>query len=94
MFKSYFADVASKSRGLKVGGSYCSSNQRTHWWMPAMKEIVKLRKEAFQPFRLKVPKRAAVLVVAEANTRTWEEFGKAIDKDFQLGSRMFMYTIR
>ena len=39
--------------------------------------------------RLRVAKRAATLVVAEAETQAWEEFSETMEKDFRLESRMF-----
>ena len=35
---------------------------------------------------------AATLVVAEAKNWLWEEFGKAVERDFQLASKMFWQT--
>ena len=66
--------------------------------MPAVREPVRLKKEAFWAWLCrgtpeaadgyKVAKRAAALVVAEATNRVREEFSKAMEKDFQLASRM------
>ena len=60
--------------------------------MPAVREAVKLKKDAFHPWlcqgspeaadRHQVAKSAAALVVAEANTWAWYEFGQAMEKDF------------
>ena len=68
-----------------------------------MRETVKLRKEAFRAWmswrspeaadRYQAAKRAAALVVAEAET-VWEEFGETMEKDSRLASRVFWQTTR
>ena len=68
-----------------------------------MREAVKL-KEAFRAWlsrgspkaanSYRAAKRAAALVVAEAKTQVWEEFGETMEKDFQLTSRVFWQTIQ
>jgi len=44
--------------------------------------------------RYREAKRTAASAVAEAKARVWEEFGEAIEKDFQLASRRFWQTVR
>jgi len=39
-------------------------------------------------------KRAAASALAEVKTWVWEEFGEAMEKDFQLVSRKFWQTVR
>ncbi len=39
-------------------------------------------------------KRSAARVVVEAKTRAWEEFGEAMEKDYQLASKRFWQTVR
>nr|XP_061817720.1 uncharacterized protein LOC133607254 [Nerophis lumbriciformis] len=39
-------------------------------------------------------KQCAALAVAEANTRTWEEFRESMESDFQTASKRFWITIR
>jgi len=46
IFRTSIVDAASKSCGLKVVGACYSGNRRTHWWMLAVREAIKL-KEAF-----------------------------------------------
>ena len=67
--------------------------------MPAVRESVKLKKDAFQAClswgspeaadKYRGAERAAALMVAEAKTRVWEEFGETMEKDFRLVSRVF-----
>jgi len=55
------------------------SNQRTRWWTPAVREDVKLKKEAFRVWlsrwspeaaeRYRMAKRAPALMAAEAKTQ-------------------------
>ena len=47
MFKASIVETAGRSSGQKVIGACFSSNIRTRWWTPAVKEAVKLKKEAF-----------------------------------------------
>ncbi|XP_054862758.1 golgi transport 1Ba isoform X1 [Amphiprion ocellaris] len=71
------------------------------WWIPAVREAIRLKKEAFWAWLARgspeaangyrLAKRAAV---AEAKTRVWEEFVEAMEKDFRLVSRRFWQTIR
>lgn len=35
-----------------------------------------------------------LLLIAKAKTWVWEEFGEALEKDFQLASRKFLLTIQ
>ena len=77
-------DAASKSCGLKVVCVCHGGNRRTRWWTPAVREAVKLKKEAFRAWlsrgspegadRYQGAQRAAALEPAEAKTQTWEEF--------------------
>lgn len=104
MFKASIAEAASRSCGQKVIGACRGGNPRTRWWTPAVREAVKLKKEAFRAWlargspeaadRYRVARRAAASAVAEAKTRVWEEFGEAMEKDFRLASRKFWQTIR
>ena len=43
--------------------------------------------------RYRVAQRAAALVLAEATTGTWEEFGEAKENKFQLALRFFWQAI-
>ena len=68
-----------------------------------MREAVKLKKESYRAFlasgtleaadRYRQAKRSAALVVAEAKTRAWEEFGEAMENDFRMASKRFWSTI-
>ena len=79
-------------------------NSRTRWWTPAVRDAVKLKKESYRTFlacgtpeaagRYRQAKRSAAVVVTEAKTRTWEEFGEAMENDFRTASKRFWTTIR
>ena len=104
MFKASIVDAAARSCGRKVIGACRGGNPRTRWWTPGVREAVKLKKEAFRAWlaqgspeaadRYRQARRAAAAAVADAKTRTWEEFGEAMEKDFRLASRKFWQTIR
>ena len=67
-----------------------------------MKEAVRLKKGGFRawvPQRSpdmadRLDRRAAASEVDKAKTREWEEFGEAMEKDFQLASKTFWQTAR
>lgn len=40
-------EAAAKSCGENVTGACCVDNLSTRWWIPVMKEAIKLKKEAF-----------------------------------------------
>ncbi|KAK0156417.1 Craniofacial development protein 2 [Merluccius polli] len=44
--------------------------------------------------RYRQAKRSAAVAVTEAKTRTWEEFGEAVENDFRTASKRFWTTIR
>ena len=44
--------------------------------------------------RYRQAKRSAAAAVTEAKTRTWEEFGEAMENDFQRASKRFWTTIQ
>ncbi|KAK0134372.1 Craniofacial development protein 2 [Merluccius polli] len=44
--------------------------------------------------RYRQAKRSAAVAVSEAKTRTWEEFGEAMENDFRTASKRFWTTIR
>ncbi|KAK0138802.1 putative RNA-directed DNA polymerase from transposon X-element [Merluccius polli] len=44
--------------------------------------------------RYRQAKRSAAVAVTEAQTRTWEEFGEAMENDFRTASKRFWTTIR
>ncbi|KAK9542006.1 hypothetical protein VZT92_002010 [Zoarces viviparus] len=104
MFKASIVDAAARSCGRKVIGACRGGNPRTRWWTPEVREAVKLKKENFKAWlaqgspeaaeRYRQARRAAAAVVADAKTRAWEEFGEAMEKDFQLATRRFWQTIR
>lgn len=63
-----------------------------------MREAVKLKetlrdmlgkRSADSMERYQLAKRAAVATVAEGKTRTSEEFGKAMERDYRAASKMF-----
>ena len=69
-----------------------------------MRDAVKLKKEPYRTLlacgtpeaagRYWQAKRSAAAVVTEAKTRTWEEFGEAMENDFQMAWKRFWTTIR
>ena len=104
MFRASIAEAAARSCGQKAVGACRGGNQRTRWWTPAVKEAVRLKKEAFRAWlaqgspetadRYRQARRAAASAVTKAKTQVWEEFGEAMEKDFRLASKKFWQTIR
>ena len=70
----------------------------------AVRDAVKLKKEFYRTFlacgtpeaagRYRQAKQSAAVAVTEAKTRTWEEFGEAMENDFRTASKRFWTTIR
>ncbi|XP_057694822.1 uncharacterized protein LOC130917441 [Corythoichthys intestinalis] len=104
MFRTSIVEAADRSCGRKVVGACRGGNPRTRWWTPGVRDAVKLKKEAYRAFlacgtpeaadRYRLTKRTAASAVAEAKTRTSEEFGEAMENDFRTASRKFWSTIR
>lgn len=47
MFKTSIVEVTGRTYGQKVIGDCSGGKIRTHWWTPAMKKPIKLKREAF-----------------------------------------------
>ncbi|KAK0151078.1 Craniofacial development protein 2 [Merluccius polli] len=104
MFHASIVKAADQSCGRKVVGACRGGNPRTRWWTPAVRDAVKLKKESYRTFlacgtpeaagRYRQAKRSAAVAVTEAKTRTWEEFGEAMENDFRTASKRFWTTIR
>ncbi|TKS65443.1 putative 149 kDa protein ORF 2 [Collichthys lucidus] len=104
LFRSSIVVAADRSCGRKVVGACRGGGPRTRWWTPAVRDAVKLKKEAYRTLLAcgtpeaadgyRHAKRNAASVVAEAKTRAWEEFGEAMESDFRTASRRFWTTIR
>jgi len=88
MFRTSIVDVAFRSCGQKVNSACHGGNWKTRWRTPAVRETVKLKKDAFQTWfsqdspeaadRHGVVKKAKALVVAAARTWAWEVFSDAM----------------
>ncbi|KAK3514942.1 hypothetical protein QTP86_005099, partial [Hemibagrus guttatus] len=95
MFSSSIVDAAIRSCGRKVSGAGRSGNPQTQWWTLEVRDAVKLKKESYRAWldwgtpeaaeAYQQAKRTAAGVVSEAKTRVWEEFGEAMEKDYQGG---------
>ncbi|XP_057705300.1 uncharacterized protein LOC130923569 isoform X1 [Corythoichthys intestinalis] len=96
MFCTSIVKVADRSCGRMVVGACHGGNPRS--------DAVKLKKEAYRAFlacgtleasdRHRLAKRTAATAIAEAKTRTWKEFGEAMENDFRTASRKLWSTIR
>ena len=105
MFKASIIEAAARSCGQKAVGACRDGNIRTCWWTTAVKEVVRLKKEAFwlgwprgllkqqTGARQTGARKVAASAVAEAKAWVWEEFGEAMEKDFWLASRKFWQTV-
>ncbi|KAK3525845.1 hypothetical protein QTP70_010916 [Hemibagrus guttatus] len=104
MFSSSIVDAAIQSCGRKVSGASRGSNPRTQWWTLEVRDAVKLKKESYQAWlawgtpeaaeAYRQAKQTTAVVVSEAKTRVWEEFGEAMEKDYQTASGKFWQTVR
>ncbi len=104
MFSTSIADAAARSCGRKVAGACRGGNPRTRWWTPEVRDAVRLKKESYRALLAsgtpeaadgyRRAKRAAARAVAEAKTRSWEEFGEAMEEDFRSASKKFWQTVR
>ncbi|TWW77601.1 hypothetical protein D4764_12G0009910 [Takifugu flavidus] len=104
MFRASIVEAADRCCGRKVVGAYRGGNPRTHWWTPAVRDAVKLKKESYRALvacgtpeaadGYRRAKRSAAMAVAEAKTRAWEEFCEAMENDFRTASKRFWTTIQ
>ncbi|KAK3522948.1 hypothetical protein QTP86_010078 [Hemibagrus guttatus] len=77
---------------------------RTQWWTLEVRDAVTLKKESYQAWLARgtpeaaeayqQAKRTTAVVVSEAKTRVWEEFGEAMEKDYRTASGKFWQTVR
>ncbi|KAK3516631.1 hypothetical protein QTP70_022033 [Hemibagrus guttatus] len=82
-----------QSCGRKVSGAGRGSNPQTRWWTLEVRDAVKLKKESYRAWlawgtpeaaeAYRQAKRTTAVVVSEAKTRAWEEFGEAMEKDYR-----------
>ncbi|KAK3562016.1 hypothetical protein QTP86_024486 [Hemibagrus guttatus] len=96
--------TAIRSCGHKVSGAGRGGNPQTQWWTLEVRDAVKLKKESYRAWlargtpeaaeAYRQAKRTTVLVVSEAKTRFWEEFGEAMEKDYRTASGKFWQTVR
>ncbi|KAK3548334.1 hypothetical protein QTP70_010189 [Hemibagrus guttatus] len=104
MFSTSIVDAAIWSCGRKVPGAGHGSNPRTQWWTLEVRDAVKLKKESYRAWlargtpeaaeAYRQAKRTTAVVVSEAKTRVWEEFGEAMEKDYRKASGKFWQTVR
>ncbi|XP_061739961.1 uncharacterized protein LOC133540908 [Nerophis ophidion] len=104
MFCNSIVKAADWSCARKVVGACRGGNPKTRWGTPAVRDAVKLKKESYRVLlahrtpeavdRYRQAKRCADSAVAEAKTRTWEEFGEAMENDFRTASKRVWTTIR
>ncbi|KAK3512562.1 hypothetical protein QTP70_017239, partial [Hemibagrus guttatus] len=104
MFSTSIVDAAIWSCGRKVCGAGRGGNPRTQWWTLEVRDAVKLKKESYRAWlargtpeaaeAYRQAKRTTAVVVSEAKTRVWEEFGEAMEKDYRTASGKFWQTVR
>ncbi|TWW61106.1 hypothetical protein D4764_05G0011960 [Takifugu flavidus] len=104
MFRFAIVEAAVASCGCKAAGAGRGDNPRTRWWTPEVREAVKLKKEAYRSWlvcgsleaadRYRLAKQVAAATVTEAKPRAWEEFGEAMEEDFQSAPRRFWQTVQ
>ncbi|KAK3556749.1 hypothetical protein QTP70_016703 [Hemibagrus guttatus] len=104
MFSTSIVDAAIRSCGRKVSGAGRGGNPRTQWWTLEVRDAVKLKKESYRAWlargtpeaaeAYRQAKQTTAVVVSEAKTWVWEEFGEAMEKDYRTASGKFWQTIR
>ncbi|KAK3563848.1 hypothetical protein QTP86_002720 [Hemibagrus guttatus] len=104
MFSTSIVDATIRSCGRKVSGAGCGGNPRTQWWTLEVRDAVKLKKESYRAWlargtpeaaeAYRQAKRTTAMVVSEAKTRVWEEFGEAMEKDYRTASGKFWQTVQ
>ncbi|KAK3514608.1 hypothetical protein QTP70_021525, partial [Hemibagrus guttatus] len=104
MFSFSIVDAVIRSCGHKVSGAGRGGNLRTQWWTLEVRNAVKLKKESYRAWlargtpeaaeAYRQAKQTTAVVVSEAKTRVWEEFGEAMEKDYQTTSGKFWQTWR
>ncbi|KAK3561638.1 hypothetical protein QTP86_011885 [Hemibagrus guttatus] len=104
MFSTSIVDAAIQSCGRKVSGAGRGGNPRTQWWTLEVRDAVKLKKESYRAWlargtpeaaeAYRQAKRTTAVVVSEAKTRVWEEFGEAMEKDYRTALGKFWQTVR
>ncbi|KAK7916392.1 hypothetical protein WMY93_012153 [Mugilogobius chulae] len=102
MFSASIVNAAARSCGRKVSGASRGGHPRTRWWRPEVRDAVRLKKECYQALlacstpdtveRYRQAKRTAACAVAEAKTRSWEEFGEAMEEDHRAGGELLTST--
>ncbi|KAK3532843.1 hypothetical protein QTP70_000267 [Hemibagrus guttatus] len=103
MFSSSIVDAAIRSCGRMVSGAGRGSNPQTQWWALEVRDAVKLKKDSYRAWlargtpeaaeAYRQAKQTTAVVVSEAKTRVWEEFGEAMEKDYRTVSGKFWQTI-
>ena len=104
MSRAAIVEEAAQSFGNKVTGASSGGYARTRWWTPELKMAIKLKKETYRSWlTCRTPeaadsywqaKRSAARAVMEAKTRVWEEFGEAMEQDFQSTPKKFWQMAR
>ncbi|KAK3553862.1 hypothetical protein QTP70_012698 [Hemibagrus guttatus] len=104
MFSTSIVDAPIQSCGRKVSGAGRGGNPRTQWWTLEVRDAVELKKESYRAWlargtpeaaeAYRQAKQTTAVVVSEAKTRVWEEFGEAMEKDYRTASGKFWQTIR
>ena len=103
-FKASVVEAAAVSCGHRILGASRGGSPQTPWWTPVVREAIRLKKESFRDMLsrgtpeavlgYRRARRAAAAAVAEAKQRVWEEFGKAMEKDFRAAPKHFWQTVR
>ncbi|KAK3544536.1 hypothetical protein QTP86_015589 [Hemibagrus guttatus] len=104
MFSTSIVDAAIRSCGRKVSVACPGGNPRTQCRTLEVRDAVKLKKESYQAWlargtleaaeAYRQAKQTTAVVVSEAKTRVWEEFGEAMEKDYRTALGKFWQTVR
>ncbi|KAK3575512.1 hypothetical protein QTP86_028226 [Hemibagrus guttatus] len=102
-WKEYFEELMNEEneREKRVEGV---NSVEQKWWTLEVRDAVKLKKVSYRAWlaqgtpeaaeAYRQAKRTTAVVVSEAKTRVWEEFGDAMEKDYRTASEKFWQTVR
>ncbi|KAK3527969.1 hypothetical protein QTP86_013084 [Hemibagrus guttatus] len=84
-------------------GAELSTDHHLVWWTLEVRDAVKLKKESYRAWlawgtpeaaeAYRQDKRTTAVVVSEAKTWVWEEFGEAMEKDYRTASGKLWQTV-
>ena len=102
---SFFKHVLIKSASIACGTTCININKKqTKWWNQQLKEHVKIKKCKWKKYlqthrqedydNYKTSRRKVKELVREEKTKSWEEFGNKLEKDYKSNQKLFFKTVK